>query len=312
VKVLVTGADGFVGTHVVQALRARGDTVEACGGPGGPAGLEIADAAAVLQRVEQSSPEGVIHLAGVSSVAWSHGNPLETHRVNVLGTMNLLQAIRAHVPSARLLLVGSGEEYGRLEQGERAAEDHILAPVSPYAASKVAVEVLARQYVATYGMAIILARPFNHVGSGQASNFVMPSFAEQLVRIARNADPPVITVGDLSPVRDFTHVLDVVDAYLLLLERGLPGEVYNVCSGEGWSIRAVLELLQQIAGTAAQIVVDPARLRPSEIPWLVGDPRRMESFGWTRRRPLRQALRDILDFAWGRSFVPSSPSSSTQ
>jgi GDP-4-dehydro-6-deoxy-D-mannose reductase len=308
----VTGADGFVGTHLVRALRSRGDTVDACGGPGGPGGLEIADSAAVLRRVEESKPAGVIHLAGVSSVAWSHENPLETLRVNVLGAMNLLQALRKHARTARIVLAGSGEEYGRLEEGEKAAEDHQLAPVSPYAASKAAVEVLARQWVATYGMSVVLARPFNHLGRGQSSNFVMPSFAEQLVRIARNEASPVIAVGDLSPVRDFTHVLDVVDAYLLLLDRGNAGESYNICSGTGWSIRAALEELQEIAGTAAQIRVDPARLRPVEIPWLVGNPGRMESFGWTRRRPLRQALRDILDSAGARSFVPNSPSSSTQ
>jgi GDP-4-dehydro-6-deoxy-D-mannose reductase len=311
-RVLVTGADGFVGTHLVSALRARGDRVEACGGPGGVAGLEITDAAAVAARVEHANPEAVVHLAGISSVAQSHTSPARTVAINVLGAMNLLQAIRQHAPAARSLLVGSGEEYGRLGEGERASEDHRLAPVSPYAASKAAVEVLARQLVATYGLSIILARPFNHLGSGQALNFVMPSFAEQLVRIARQEVPPVMAVGDLSPVRDFTHVLDVVDAYLLLLERGEPGEAYNICSGEGRSIQAMLEMLQEMAGTAAQVRIDPARLRPAEIPWLVGNPGRIESLGWTRRRPLRHALRDILNSAGGRSFGPSSASSSTQ
>jgi GDP-4-dehydro-6-deoxy-D-mannose reductase len=311
-NVLVTGANGFVGTHLVAALRARGDRVEACGGPGTELGFEITDLAAVSARVEQAKPDAVIHLAGVSSVAQSHADPASTVAINALGTMNLLQAVRDHTPRARILLIGSGEEYGRLGAGERAREDRPLAPLSPYGASKVVVEVLARQSFEAYGTAVILSRPFNHLGAGQSPNFVMPSFAEQLVRITRGESAPIIQVGDLSPVRDFTHVLDVVDAYLLLIERGRPGEAYNVCSGQGLSVGDALATLQQMAGTEAQVRVDPARIRAVEIPWLVGDPGRIDALGWVRKRPLRQAFRDILDSAGGPSFVPSSASSSTR
>ena len=295
-KVLVTGADGFVGTHLVRALRTRGDLVEACEGPGGLLGLEITDAAAVLERVEQFGPASVVHLAGISSVAWSYQHPLETLQTNVLGTANLLEAVRKAAPLARVLLVGSGEEYGRLERGSRAVETRPLAPLSPYAASKAAAEMVGRQAVGS-GLEVVLARAFNHLGPGQAAHFVIPSFARQLLAVGRGDVPPVVKVGDLTPVRDFSHVADVVEAYLLLLERGGPGEVYNVCSGEGLSIQQTLDALQELAGTHAQVQVDTARLRRTEIPWLVGDPGKLERLGWQRRRQVRQALRDVLEEA---------------
>jgi GDP-4-dehydro-6-deoxy-D-mannose reductase len=251
----------------------------------------------VLQRVECFGPEGIVHLAGISSVAWSHQHPEETHRVNVRGTANLLDAVRKAVPRARVLLVGSGEEYGRLERGARAVETMQLAPLSPYATSKAEAERLGREAARASGLAVVLLRPFNHLGRGQASQFVMPSFARQLVAIARGECAPLVQVGDLNPVRDFTHVADVVDAYLLLLERGMPEEVYNVCSGQGLSIREVLDALQELAGTRAEIRVDPGRLRPTEIPWLVGDPSKLERLGWQRRRQVRDALRDVLEEA---------------
>jgi len=296
VKVLVTGADGFVGRHLVRALRARGDLVETCGGPGNPGALEITDAAAVRGRVERFAPEGIVHLAGVSSVAWSHQHPEETHQVNVGGTANVVDAVEKVAPRARVLLVGSGEQYGRLERGTPAAETTPLAPLSPYAASKAEAEALGRE-AARNGFAVMLLRPFNHLGRGQAPQFVMPSFARQLVAIARGESAPVVEVGDLTPVRDFSHVDDVVAAYLLLLERGVPGEIYNVCSGEGFSIRQALDALQELAGTRAEVRVDPARLRPTEIPWLVGSPGKLERLGWSRRRQLRDALADVVEEA---------------
>jgi GDP-4-dehydro-6-deoxy-D-mannose reductase len=297
VRVLVTGADGFVGTHLVHALRARGDLVEACGGPGRPSAMEITDPAAVLHRINSFAPEGIVHLAGISSVAWSHQHPEQTHRVNVGGTANLLEAVRKAAPNARVLLVGSGEEYGRLRQGAAAVETQPLSPLSPYAASKAEAEFLGRQAASSQGLRVVLLRPFNHLGRGQSSQFVMPSLARQLVAVARGEAPAVVQVGDLTPVRDFSHVEDVVDAYLLLLARGVSGEIYNVCSGQGLSIREALDTLQALLGTHAEIRVDSTRLRPVEIPWLVGHPGKLERLGWIRRRQVREALRDVLEEA---------------
>jgi len=294
VKVLVTGADGFVGTHLVRALRARGDVVEACGGPGRSGALEITDVDAVLERVRRFEPERVIHLAGASSVAWSHQHPAETHQVNVLGTANLLEAVRRHAPGARILLIGSGEAYGKVPEGERAREIDPVRPLSPYASSKVAAEILARQVSVASGLQVVLVRPFNHIGAGQAPGFVVPSLARQLLEVVNGRAEPVIAVGDLSPVRDFSHVLDVIEGYLLLVERGVPGEIYNLCSGEPLRIRDLLDELQRLLGTHTEIRVDPSRLRPVEIPWLVGDPSKAEALGWRRRRTIREALEDVL------------------
>jgi GDP-4-dehydro-6-deoxy-D-mannose reductase len=297
VRVLVTGADGFVGRHLVRALQARGDIVEACGGPGSPEALEITDGLAVLERIESFAPDGIVHLAGISSVAWSHQHPAETHRVNVGGASNLIEAVRTSAPQARVLLVGSGEEYGRLAVGFLVPETFPLTPLSPYAASKVEAEQLGRNAANSDGLQVVLVRPFNHLGQGQAAQFVMPSFARQLVAIAKGNGPAVVDVGDLTPVRDFSHVDDVVEAYLLLLESGVPGEAYNVCSGKGLSIGDALNVLRELSGTRADVRVDPSRLRPTEIPWLVGNPQKLEKLGWRRRHDVREALRDVLEEA---------------
>jgi GDP-4-dehydro-6-deoxy-D-mannose reductase len=313
VRVLVTGADGFVGPHLVRALQARGDAVVACGGPGGPDGLEITDEQAVESYVRDTRPEGIVHLAGVSSVAWSHEHPSSTMRVNVVGAANVLEAARRHVPGARLLLVGSGEVYGAVPGGHRATESDALRPMSPYAASKAGAELLAQQMAASYGLAVVLVRSFNHLGLGQSPGFVVPSLATQILNAASGRSPPVIEAGNLSPVRDFSHVGDVVDGYLLLLERGTPGEVYNLCSGEGRSIRSVLDELQALLGTTFEVRVDPRRVRPVEIPWLVGNPARAEALGWRRRRTVREALQELIDSLREASpFVPGSASSSTR
>jgi GDP-4-dehydro-6-deoxy-D-mannose reductase len=295
VKVLVTGADGFVGTHLVRTLRARGEVVDACGGPGGPAELEITSLPAVQARVIASQPDAIIHLAGLSSVARSHEQVATTLSVNVLGAANLFEAVKRHAPRARVLLIGSGEAYGAVPEGRRAREIEPLQPLSPYAASKVAAEILARQMVLAYGLQIVLVRPFNHLGAGQAPAFIVPSLARQLLDVTNGRAEPMVAVGDLSPVRDFSHVLDVIEGYLVLLERGVPGEIYNVCSGEPRRIRDLLDELQQLLGTRAEVRVDAHRLRPVEIPWLVGDPGKVEALGWRRRRTVRDALQDVLE-----------------
>jgi GDP-4-dehydro-6-deoxy-D-mannose reductase len=294
-RVLVTGADGFVGRHLCGTLMERGDEVLACGGPERGDGLDVVDGPAVLERFRTFNPDGVIHLAGVSSVSWSHQNLAETMKVNVLGATHVLEATRRLAPSARVLLIGSGEEYGRIEPGNPARELDTLAPVSPYAVSKTAAEAIGRQAFLAYGLQVILLRPFNHLGPGQSPHFVVPSFARQLLAIAASKGRRSVEVGDLTPVRDFSHVADVVDAYVLLLDRGRAGEVYNVCSGRGLSIREILDLLQELAGTHAEVNVHPDRLRPAEIPWLVGDPNKLEALGWRRKREVRDALREVLE-----------------
>jgi len=300
VRVLVTGANGFVGRHLCVHLRARGDAVvEAAGpvGPGGDRSFDVLDAVSVRETVEAARPEVVIHLAGLSSVATSHENPALVFSVNALGAVHLYAAIRDTAPDARVLLIGSAEMYGAIPAGSRATEDFPLRPLSPYAASKVAAEVAGLQFHRATKLAVIAVRPFNHIGRGQAAHFVVPSFARQLAAIRKGRAAPVVRTGDLTPVRDFSHVADVVEAYALLAREGVPGETYNVCSGEGRSIRGLIEDMLRLSGVEARIEVDPQKLRPAELPSLVGDPGKIRRLGWHPSRTVDDALREALEEA---------------
>jgi GDP-4-dehydro-6-deoxy-D-mannose reductase len=305
-RVAVTGADGFVGRHLCAQLAARGDEVLAMSGPapGSASGIDVLDGAALRATLAPFRPEALVHLAGISSVARSHEAPLEAFQVNALGTVNVCAAMKAVAPQARVLLVGSGEMYGALAAGVRAREDFPLVPSSPYAAAKVAAEVAALQFQRAYGLGVIAARPFNHIGRGQAPAFAVPSFARQLEVIRVQGRAGVLSVGNLEPVRDFSHVLDVVAGYRLLLERGVPGEAYNVCSGVGRTMRSVVEEMIAASGADARIEVDLARVRPVEISSLVGDPSKLRALGWESRHSVREALEDALDEARASTPTP--------
>jgi len=269
------------------------------GGPGpasarGLTQVDITDAAAVKKLMTELRPDGVIHLAGFSSVARSHQQPEGAFSVNTMGTVHLLTAVRDVVPGARVVLVGSGEVYGPVSSGVKADESHPLRPTSPYAASKVAAEIVAGLFHRTYGLEVVLARPFNHLGSGQDARFVVPSLAAQLRAIARGEAEPILRVGNLEPIRDFSHVRDVTRAYRVLLEHGVAGRAYNICSGEGRSIRRLVQEMSELAGVEVTLELDPARLRPSDLPCLVGDPTALEALGWKRERTVIEALQDVL------------------
>jgi GDP-4-dehydro-6-deoxy-D-mannose reductase len=294
-RILVTGSDGFVGRHLCAALRAAGHSVLEPPGPSAEGGLEVTDAASVLSVFGSARPDAVVHLAAVSSVAQSHRDPAQTFSVNALGTTNVLAAVRDVCPKARLLIVGSGEVYGRAASATPAPEDTPLEPLSPYAASKLAAEAVALQFHRSYGTDVVAVRSFSHLGKGQAAQFVVPSFAAQIGHIRRGGAEPVLRTGDLSPIRDFLHVEDVIAAYLLLLRQGASGAVYNVASGVGRTIRNLLDDMLDLAGVTARIEVDPDRVRPVELPVLVGDASRLRALGWTPKRDVRAALRDVLE-----------------
>lgn len=299
-RVFVTGADGFVGRHLCAALRAAGDEVLEAHGPRAETvsstalHLDIAELDKVREAVAEAKPDAVIHLAGFSSVAKSHQNPPRVYAVNALGAVNLLTAVRESVPKARVLLVSSGEVYGPVPAGTRATEETPLVPLSPYAAAKAAAELAGVQFHRNYGMNVVIARPFNHLGAGQDPTFVVPSFAAQIGAIALGRIDPVLRTGNLDAVRDFSHVKDVVAAYQLLVAKGEAGQTYNVCSGEGRTIGSVLEEMLQLTGVQARIELDPARLRPSDIPSLVGAPDKLRALGWEPKLTLTDALRDVL------------------
>ncbi|WP_141621064.1 GDP-mannose 4,6-dehydratase [Myxococcus sp. AB036A] len=299
-RILVTGADGFVGRHLCALLRAAGDEVVEAHGPRGEGinsnalHFDVANEASVKAAVAEVKPEGIIHLAGFSSVAKSHHNPSRVFAVNTMGVVHLLTAVRESVPKARVVLVGSGEVYGPVPEGTRATEDTPAVPLSPYAASKSAAELAAVQFHRSYGLEVVMARPFNHLGAGQDPTFVVPSFAAQIRAIGLGTVDPVLRTGNLDAVRDFSHVRDVVEAYRLLLDKGESGQAYNIGSGEGRTIRSLLEEMLSLAGVNARIELDPARLRPSDIPSLVGAPDKLKALGWAPKLTVADALRDVL------------------
>ena len=303
--VLVTGAGGFVGPHLVRALVARGARVRGAGLGAPPAGTpledwreaDLADAAqthAVFASL--APPDAIVHLAGQSSAARSFEAPEETFRANVTGTWTLLEAVRTGAPKARVLIVSTSEVYGAIAPDTRAAEDAPFRPVSPYALSKAAAEQVARAYADTHALDVVCTRPFGHTGPGQSPRFVVPGFAQQLAAIEAGRAEAVLRVGNLDVTRDLSDVRDIVQGYCALLERGQRGAVYNLCRGEGVNLREVVAELAGMASVQVRIEVDPARLRPADTPWLVGDPALVaRDTGWRAVRPLTSTLRDVLD-----------------
>jgi len=290
-NVLITGASGFVGSHLAAHLAARGDRVT---GTYAGAGVEvpgvdldpvdIVDRQGMMRLVCRVDPDAVIHLAGLSHVGASWREPAEYFRVNVLGTETLLEAAAGR----RVVVASSAEVYGAVPEGEQPiGEDRPLAPASPYAMTKACAERLALSRGA------VVARAFNLIGPGQSPQFALPAFARQLQAIARGEQEPVLRVGNLDARRDFVHVADGVRAYALLAERGEPGTAYNIARGRAMSIAEVLERLRSAAAVAARVETDPERLRPTDLPLLAGDPGRLSALGWRPERTVDEALAEL-------------------
>jgi GDP-4-dehydro-6-deoxy-D-mannose reductase len=302
VRVLVTGANGFVGRHLCAALQTRGHIVIRAGRPqsdGDELPLDLQDDLNVRAVVDIAYPDAVAHLAAQASVPASIADPWHTHDVNAGGTLRLLEAVRAARPAGvsgpRILVAGSADVYGAQPIAAHPLTEAVRPhPANPYAASKVAAEAYAREAVAAYGMDVVVTRAFNHIGPGQDARFAVPSFALQLARIAAGGDP-LLLVGNLDAERDFLDVRDVVAAYVLLLERnGDAGEVYNVAGGRGVTLKEMLRQLVTIARVGVEIREDPSLLRPSDMPKMVGDASKLRAAtGWQPRLSLAAALRDV-------------------
>ncbi|MGH9058230.1 MAG: GDP-mannose 4,6-dehydratase [Acidimicrobiales bacterium] len=290
---LVTGSDGFVGAWLMAHLAANGDHAA-----GLDPAIDITDAAAVRAAVVAARPEAICHLAAQASVGVSWGDGGRTYEINTLGAVRLLDAAAACPEPPRVLIVSSSEVYGMVRPEDLPlGEDRPLRPASPYAASKAAAEMVGLQAWLGGGVPVVRVRPFNHTGPGQRADFVVPSLARQLAEAARSGARS-IQVGNLSARRDLTDVRDVVRAYRLLLSHGEPGEVYNVCRGASLAIQEVLERLRHLAGSQLPIVVDPARVRPVDLPDLRGDPSRLRAAtGWEPEIDLDRTLADVLA-AW--------------
>jgi GDP-4-dehydro-6-deoxy-D-mannose reductase len=290
-RVMVTGADGFVGRRLVARLIAEGDQVHASDRE-----LDVADAARVREAVAEAKPDAVVHLAALSFVPDSFADPRATFRVNFLGARAVLEAVAGEAPSARLLLVGSSQIYGSAPPGTPPFDEEApLRPASPYAWAKAAADLLGGVH-ARRGLDVMRLRPFNHTGPGRPDHFVESSLARQLAEIEAGRRPARIDVGNLDAVRDFLHVDDVIESYVRLLRGSAPAGPYNVASGSATSIRAVLEALLAASPAAARVEVrvDPARVRPAEAS--VGRAERLARVtGWAPRIPPSALFTELLD-----------------
>lgn len=303
-KVLVTGATGFVGRHLGRLLGQEGLEVHGTCFPDRPCPgdkhlyhIDLRSAGATDGVLERVRPDWVIHLAAVSNVRKSWDIRGETLETNLLGTSNLLEAVRRFAPQARVLFASSSDVYGAPAEAEKPLrEDDPTRAVNPYAYTKLAGEMLCRFYVDVEKLDILIVRPFPHTGPGQTADFVFSDWASQVVRIEQGRGEPVLRVGNLAVRRDYSDVRDVVRAYLLLMRKGRAGEVYNVCSGRAISLREVLSSLLAFSTRAVRIETDPAKLRKTDIPFLAGDGTKIKrETGWAADIPLDTTLRDLIE-----------------
>jgi GDP-4-dehydro-6-deoxy-D-mannose reductase len=291
-RAFVTGGAGFVGCHLSDHLEAMGDTVTSVDQE-----VDVADPAAIAAAVADARPEAIYHLAALSHVGESWQFPAEVLRVNVLGTAGVLSAARALPEPPVVLVISSAEVYGSVSPADLPIDESTpMRPLSPYAASKAAAEQLALQAWRGYGQPVIVVRPFNHVGPGQAPTFAVSALAKRIVEAQKNGAPGV-AVGTLSARRDYTDVRDVVRAYRSLAYDGTAGETYNVCSGVDVAVSEVARRLCELAGADVELVTDPSLVRPVDLPVLLGDCTRLtDATGWRPEIPLDDTLADVLAF----------------
>jgi GDP-4-dehydro-6-deoxy-D-mannose reductase len=318
-RVLITGITGFVGSYMTEYALAHGaevfgsmrwrsktENIDHLRARVGLIECDLRDLSSVRNLLEISEPTHVVHLAAQSFVGASWKAPAETLSTNITAQVNLLEAIRGLKITPRFLAIGSSEEYGLVHPDELPIkETNPLRPLSPYAVSKVTQDMMGYQYFKSYGLPIIRTRAFNHEGPRRADVFVTSNFAKQVAEIEAGRQP-VILVGDLKPRRDYSDVRDIVRGYWTLLERGEPGEVYNLCSGRSWTIQQVLDfLLERSRIKGITVRTDPARMRPSDVMELEGDPGKIErATGWKVEIPFERTLTELLDY-W-RQRIPSA------
>ena len=323
---LITGFDGFVGPYLALHLLDHGRRVWGTMYKGlkeiPPHPLketlrknavrilpvDLVDDENVGEVIDQVKPDEVYHLAGISHIPTSWENPRLTFLTNVMGTVNLLEAIRNSGRRVRVLIISSAEVYGKPAPGDLPTRETApIKPGNPYAASKAALDLLAFQWSRYPGMHVVRARPFSHTGPGQSPNFVCSGFARQLAAVSLGQAPPLVTVGNLSVRRDFTDVRDVARAYRLVLEKGKNGEVYNICSGKSYSIKTILQTLVSFSDQPIKVKKDPARLRVSDVPETRGSCAKLKkATGWQPEIPFPQTLRDLYEY-WKHPVSRKAP-----
>ncbi len=311
-KCLITGITGFAGSHLAEYLLSRGDcevhgtmrwrsrteNITQLGSRITTHICDIRDATAMYELIRDLQPDRVYHLAAQSFVPMSWVAPAETITTNVIGQTNLFEAIRAVGCSTRVQIAGSSEEYGMVLPAEAPIkESNPLRPLSPYGVSKVAQDLMGYQYHQSYNMHIVRTRGFNHTGPRRGDVFVTSNFARQIAEIEKGRHEPVIHVGNLNAVRDFTDVRDTVVAYYLALEKGKPGDVYNVATGKGYKISEMLDILLSLSKVKIETRPDPKRMRPSDVELLLGDATKLRAeTGWEPKYKFEQTMKDLLDY----------------
>jgi GDP-4-dehydro-6-deoxy-D-mannose reductase len=302
-RVLITGGTGFVGTHLIRLLEPAHCYISVLSSHAPSTRLpdvqyhkvDIRDRAEVESVVRKVRPHQIYHLAGITSVEASWADPRLTYEVNVLGAHNLFDAAMNLPIAARILNVSTSQVYASATA--RFTEQSPLCPSNPYAASKAMAELLPPLYKNRSTSAIITARPFNHTGSGQLPNFVLPSIAKQFAEIEMGMRPPKLSLGNINVKRDFTDVRDVVRAYSMLLANEGRSGVYNVCSGVAVALYDIVQMFQSISGIHAVIEMDSQKVRPNEISEICGDPRKLEEeTGWRREIPIDKSVEDLLSY----------------
>lgn len=320
-RALITGITGFAGSHLADYLladhpevevfgtrrwRSRMENVEHLGDRAHLVECDLNDAAAVSTTLAEIRPDMIFHLAAQSFVPTSWRAPAETLTTNIISQTHIFEAMRTLKLDCTIQIAGSSEEYGLVHPDEvPIKESNPLRPLSPYAVSKVGQDLLAYQYFRSYGLKTIRTRGFNHTGPRRGEVFVTSNFAKQIASIEAGLQEPVIRVGNLDSKRDFTDVRDTVRAYWLAVQKGKPGEVYNIATGKAITIRELLNRLLALSDAKVELQVDPDRLRPSDVEILLGDYSRLEEdTGWQPRIPLETTLRDTLDYWRGRVGTP--------
>jgi len=311
-RTLITGITGFAGSHVAEYLlslknaevfgiyrwRSRTENIEHIASKIKFFECDSKDAISVREVIKKVKPDRIYHLAAQSYVPMSWVAPAETLSNNIISEVNLFEAVRAEVRDCRIQIAGSSEEYGLVLPNEiPIKETNSLRPLSPYGVSKVAQDLLGYQYFKSYKMNIVRTRAFNHTGPRRGEVFATSNFAKQIAEIEKGKREPVIYVGNLEAVRDFTDVRDVAVAYYLSLEKGEMGEVYNICSGNGHKIKEMLNLLLSLTKHKIEVKPDPKRMRPSDVELLIGDSTKFrQKTGWQPNIPFETTMSDLLNY----------------